>query len=172
MAFDRFIKISLEAQYLYHIEQFNFLVKMLYPKQYTVNKYKILLEKTPFTKEEKKLILETADSFVLLNKQYRDQNKWGELYVIKEDMSNAIYMLQNELTITQKILLSPVLQWYLQQIYYLYQYDLFTLRELYLRMGKSKTAVYDVLQELTQRKFVTIVMVKKQAFVYQLTGRK
>ena len=97
----RHVKVSVSQQFNYHLEAFNHLVKMLYPKRQSLNKYQYLITKnTPFTTEQQKVVMQTTHSLCMINEFYRDQDKLGCLYVTREDIANAINLLQNELNLS------------------------------------------------------------------------
>ena len=166
----RHVKVSVSQQFNYHLEAFNHLVKMLYPKRQSLNKYQYLITKnTPFTTEQQKVLMQTAHSLCMVNEFYRDQDKLGCLYVTREDIANAINLLQNELNLSNRsLLLSPVLQWYKMQLQYHFSNESFTVKQVQLRLQKSKTRIYEVLRELEYRKIITMVGVKHHAHVFQL----
>jgi len=169
IAVHRYIKIEKNKNRNYHIIEFNELIKLLYPYRKTINKYqKLLEEKTQFNLQQRKLILNTAHSITIINEMYRDQDSIGQFYVTREDLFNAIFMLQNELGLSKtEYLLSPVLRWYYRQIQYYYENNGFTAKQLRNRMGKGKTIIYENLSELVDRELLEIIGLKGQAYVYK-----
>ncbi len=166
----RHVKVSLSQQFNYHIEAFNHLIKMLYPKRESINKYEFLITKNnTFNTSQQQIIAKTAHSLCMVSEFYRDQDQMGRLYITREDICNAIHLLQNELNLTnQAVLLPPVLQWYKMQLHYHFPNEPFTVKQVQNRLGKSKTRVYGVLRELEFRKMIHLVKTKGQAHVFEL----
>ncbi|WP_010521425.1 hypothetical protein [Aquimarina agarivorans] len=166
----RYVKVNVSQQFNYHTEAFNHLVKMLYPKRSTINKYDYLIDKHAFfTEPQKQVISKTASSLCMLSEFYRDQDKFGNLYVTREDICNAIHILQRELDLTNRsVLLSPVLRWYATQIQYHFGSNPFTLKQLRLQLRKGKSRIYEVVRELEYQKIVKLVGQQGHAHVFEL----
>ena len=137
----RSIKIAKSLHRKYHIEDLNLIIRILYPKRKSINKYECLLtNETGFTQDQRNLVLEVAHSLTVINELYRDQDKFERFYVCREDMFNAIFMLQNELGLSkQEYLLGPNVRWFYKQVRSLYFGKMFTSREVQLALRVSKT---------------------------------
>lgn len=157
----------------YHVDDLNTIVRVLYPYRITINKYKRLLIQTTFTTTQKELIVTTAHSLTIINELYRDQDKYGQFYVTREDMSNAIYMLQNELHLPQhEYLLSPNLRWFIKEIQVCFDDRSFTNKDVRKRFGKAKSSVYRNITELVDRQFIEIKDRKSSGFIYRINLQK
>ena len=165
----RYTKIDKLQGRKYHVHDLNTIVKVLYPYRTTINKYQRLLEKTHFTTSQKQLIVTTAHSLTIVNELYRDQDHYGRFYVTLEDMSNAIYMLQNELHLPHhEYLLSPNLRWFYKELQLYFDNRSFTNKDIRCRLGKGRSTIYHHLTELVDREFIEIIDRKKSGFMYQL----
>lgn len=164
----RYTKIDKLKGRRYHITDLNTIIKVLYPYRSTINKYQRLLQQTAFTTSQKQLVIKTAHCFTIINELYRDQDKYGQLYVTREDMSNAIYMLQNELQLPkQEYLLNPNLRWFFKDIQLYFEDRSFTNKDIRYKLGKSRSTIYHKLTELVDREFIQIIDRKKTGFIYQ-----
>ncbi|MHA7060261.1 hypothetical protein ACWGOQ_0023770 [Aquimarina sp. M1] len=165
----RYTKIDKLKGRKYHVYDLNIIIKVLYPYRQTVNKYKRLLVQTSFTTSQKELIITTAHSLTIVNELYRDQDTLGRFYVTIEDMSNAIYMLQNELHLPQHgYLLSPNLRWFYKELHTHFDNRIFTNKDIRRRLGKARSTVYHHLTELVDREFIEIIDRKSSGFMYQI----
>ncbi len=62
-------------------------------------------------------------------------------------------MLQRELDLQNRsLLLPPVFKWYPMSIQYHFDSKPFTLKQLRLQLGKSKSRIYNTVRELKNRK--------------------
>ena len=114
------------------------------------------------------MILQTAHSLVMINELYRDQDQLGRLYTTNEDMTNAMYLLQNELDLQeQECMLAPPVRWFYKELQY-YPKSTFTVRDISRYLMKNKSTVYRNLIELTDREMVSRIGTKGQAHVYQI----
>ena len=165
----RYTKIDKLKGRRYHVYDLNTIIKVLYPYRTTINKYKRLLNQTSFTTSQKQLIVTTAHSLTIVNELYRDQDTFGRFYVTIEDMSNAIYMLQNELHLPQhEYLLSPNLRWFYNELQISFDYKVFTNKDIRCRLGKGRSTIYHHLTELVDREFIEIIDRKSSGFMYQI----
>ncbi len=165
----RYTKIDKLSHRRYHLNDLNTLIKVLYPYRTTINKYKRLLEQTTFTSSQKELIATTAHSLTVVNELYRDQDTFGRFYVTREDMFNAIYMLQNELHLPkQEYLLSPNLRWFYKELQCYFEGKEFTNKDIRIRIGKGKSTIYHHLTELVDRQFLEITNRKQSGFIYKI----
>jgi len=165
----RYVKIEKLAFRKYHIADLHLLIKILYPSRRTTNLESWIIETTQFTNYQKQLIKDTVHSLTIINELYRDKDKYGVLYSTKEDIYNAIYLLQNELSLKNKsYLLAPNLRWFYKELQYQYQGVCFTSKEVQLKLQKAKTTVYEHLTELVDRELIEIIGKKVHAFVYQI----
>lgn len=168
----RYIKIDKLQYRKYHVADLNIIIKILYPYRQTVNKYQKLLDKTTFNSHQKELIIQTAHSLTIINELYRDQDTYQQLYVTREDICNAIYMLQNELHLpNQERLLSPSLRSFYNQIQQSYYDRPFTNKDLRKQFKKSRSAIYRNLSELADRQFIEIIDKQATALVYKIKSR-
>ena len=166
---NRYIKIEKLSHRRHHLNDLNLIIKILYPYRQTINKYHNLLAQTSFTDEQKKLIIQTAHSLTIINELYRDQDTLRRLYVTREDIFNAIYMLQNELDLsTQHYLLSPSLRWFYKTIQPDFCDTPFTAKQICRHLDKSKTTVHRYLSELTDREFLKIIGKQHNAYLYKI----
>ena len=152
-----------------HIADFNIIIKILYPYRKTINKYKVLLSKTQFTKAQQELVLATAHSLTVINELHRDQDKYARYYTVREDMLGAIYMLQNELHLQahQYILPSDVRHFYLRLLE-AKGYDPFSRKDIQKALKLSKTNVHRNLSELSNRGFLEIIARNYRGFIYRI----
>ena len=172
-ALKRYVKIEKIKYRKYHIKDFNLLIKLIYPKRVVLNPYHKLLEKTgSFSKVHLELIKETTANFTILNEMHRDQDKYGRLYTVREDLNNAIYFLQNELKLKeQDILLGASTRWFYHEIHWQFYDSVFTSREVALQLRKAKSTVYHHLTELVDRELVEIVGKRNTAYIYQIKAK-
>jgi hypothetical protein len=169
----RYVKIDKIRYRKYHIKDLHLIIKLLYPYRQTVNKYEKLLRQLSFNEQQQRLILDTTHSLTIINELYRDQDKYGRFYVTREDMFNAIYMLQNELNLKKhEYLLSASLRWFYNQVVQYFDGRVFTSREVSLKLRKSKSLCYRYLTELVDRNFIRIVGKRSQAYVYKLKEKE
>ncbi len=165
----RYTKIDKLSHRKYHVADLNTIIKVLYPYRQTINKYKRLLEHTTFTTSQKELIITTAHSLTIVNELYRDQDSFGRFYITREDMSNAIYMLQNELHLSKhEYLLSPNLRWFYKELHFYFFQKEFTNKDIRYRFGKKRTTVYRHLTELVDREFIEIIDRTYKGFIYRI----
>ena len=165
----RYTKIDKLSHRRYHLNDLNTLIKVLYPYRVTINKYKTLLEQTTFTTLQKELIVTTAHSLTIVNELYRDQDTFGRFYVCREDMLNAIYMLQNELHLSKhEYLLSPNLRWFYKELQCYFEGKEFTNKDIRRRFGKSRSIIYHHLTELVDRQLLEIIDRKQAGFIYKI----
>jgi hypothetical protein len=165
----RYVKIEKIKYRKYHINDFNLLVKILFPKRKVTNIYAKLIDKVDFTDYQKKLIKQTTQSFTILNEMHREQDKWGQLYAVREDMVNAVNLLQNEIDFKNpEYLFPPSLRWFYKQLQMEYTGIVFTNYQVRLHLRKSSSLVYRNLTELVDRELIEIVGKQRQAYVYQL----
>jgi len=165
----RYTKIDKLSHRKYHVADLNTIVKVLYPYRQTINKYKRLLEHTTFTTSQKGLIITTAHSLTIINELYRDQDSFGRFYITREDMSNAIYMLQNELHLPKhEYLLSPNLRWFYKELQLYFDGKEFTNKDIRCRLGRGRSTVYHHLTELVDRQFLEIIDRKQSGFIYKI----
>ena len=117
------------------------------------------------------MILQTAHSLVMINELYRDQDQLGRLYTTNEDMTNAIYLLQNELDLQeQECMLAPPVRWFYKELQR-YPETTFTVMQISRYLMKNKSSVYRNLIELTDRQMVTrIDTIERGAHIYQLNN--
>ncbi|MEE9337832.1 MAG: hypothetical protein V3U87_07105 [Methylococcaceae bacterium] len=168
----RYTKIDKLEGRKYHVHDLNTIVKVLYPHRVTINKYKNLLEQTTFTTSQKELIVTTAHSLTIVNEMYRDQDKYGKFYITREDMINAIYMLQNELHLPKhEYLLSPYLRWFYKELQLYFDGRDFTNKDIRQRLGRSASVINQNLRELVDREFIEIIDRKKSGFMYRIKSR-
>ncbi len=168
----RYTKIDKLEGRRYHVNDLSTIIKVLYPYRTTINKYKILLEKTHFTTSQKELVLTTAHSLTIVNEMYRDQDILGRFYVCREDMLNAIYMLQNELHLPKhEYLLSPNLRWFYKELQLYFDGKEFTNKDIRCRLGRSTSSIYHKLTELVDRQFIEIIDRKRSGFMYRIKSR-
>jgi len=165
----RYIKIEKLTFRKYHIADLHLLIQILYPSRRTTNPEVGIIEIIQFTTYQKQLIKDTVHSLTIINELYRDKDKYGVLYSTKEDIYNAIHLLQNELNIPhQSYLLAPNLRWFYKELQQYYQDTFFTSKEVQLKLEKAKTTVYEHLTELVDKELIEIIGKKAHAFVYQL----
>ena len=168
----RYIKVDKLLYRKYHINDFNFIVTLLYPYRQTINKFARLLAKTSFTRKEQALINQTAKSLTIINEFYRDQNCFGSLYTTREDMANAIFFLQNELHLKSHATILPAAtRWFYKEVQQYFFNQPFTNKQIRTLLRKSSSSVYRHLMELVDREFIEIVGKKQTAFVYKLTDK-
>lgn len=169
----RYLKIEKITYRKYHIKDFNVIIKLLYPYRQTINKYEKLLQQMNFTDKQQAMIKETAHSLTIINEVYRDQDSYARFYVTREDVINAIYMLQNELHLQkQEYILSPSLRWFYNQLQMYFTSNHFTSKEVGHKLRKSKSLSYRYLTELVERELIKIVGKKNNAYVYELIENK
>ena len=168
----RYTKIPRNSHRKYHVQDLNLIIKILFPKRYSTNKFESMVtEKTQFTNEQKKIVLQTAHSLCMINEMYRDEDSFGRLYICREDMINAIYLLQNELNLLNpENMFRPNVRWFYKRlkIHFPYPQDRFTIKETTRKFRCSKTNVQDKFNDLVDRDLLEIVGKKGLAFVYQL----
>ena len=168
----RYTKIDKLKGRKYHLHDLNTIIKVLYPYRTSINKYKKLLEQTHFTTSQKELIVTTAHSLAIVNEMYRDQDILGRFYVCREDMFNAIYMLQNELHLPKhEYLLSPDLRWFYKELQLYFDGKGFTNKDIRCRLGKGTSSIYQYLTELVDRQFIEIIDRKQSGFMYRIKSR-
>ncbi|QMU63537.1 MAG: hypothetical protein GKR88_04095 [Flavobacteriaceae bacterium] len=173
-AVKRYVKMEKIKYRKYHIKDFNLIIKLIYPTRQVINVYHKLLEKTgSFSKSHLELINQTTKNFTVLNELHRDQDKYGRLYTVREDLNNAVYFLQNELELKeQDILLPASTRWFYKEIHWQFYDMVFTSKQAALVLRKSKSSVYRHLSELVDRELVEIVGKKRTAYVYQIKEKK
>jgi Fic family protein len=168
----RYLKIDKLLYRKYHINDFNFIVTLLYPHRQTINKFSRLLTQTGFTRKQQELINQTAKSLTIINEFYRDQDSFGSLYTTREDMANAIFFLQNELHLKSHTRLLPAAtRWFYKQVQQYFFNKPFTNKQIRTILRKSSSSAYRHLTELVDREFIEIVGKKQTAFVYKLTDK-
>ncbi len=169
----RYIKIDKLQYRKYHVADLNTIIKILYPYRQTINKYQKLLDQTSFNSYQKNIIIQTAHSLTIVNELYRDQDKYKRLYVTREDVFNAIYMLQNELHLPkQEYLLSPTLRWFYNQLQQYFYDTAFTNTDVRKKLGTSRSNIYHKLSELADRQFIEIIDKKGVSLVYKINPKK
>ncbi len=169
----RYIKIEKLAYRKYHIKDLNVIIKLLYPYRQTINKFNYLLDRMTFTEVQQELLKTTVHSLTIINEMYRDKDKFNRIYTTREDVINAIFMLQNELDLKdQSIILPPPVRWFYSQLQQHFGGLEFTSREVGRKFRKSKSTCYHHLTELVDRELVEITNKKGQAYVYYLTETK
>ncbi|OED37056.1 hypothetical protein AB832_05290 [Flavobacteriaceae bacterium (ex Bugula neritina AB1)] len=165
----RYMKIEKITYRKYHIKDFNVIVKLLYPYRQTVNKYEKLLQQMNFTDKQQSMIKETAHSLTIINEVYREQDSYARFYVTREDIINAIYMLQNELHLQQQeYILSPTLRWFYNQLQMHFTSTAFTVREVRYKLRKSDSLCRRYIVELIERELVETVGKRGTSHVHQL----
>ena len=168
----RYTKIDKLKGRKYHVHDLNTIIKVLYPYRTSINKYKKLLEQTHFTTSQKELIVTTAHSLAIVNEMYRDQDTLGRFYITREDMINAIYMLQNELHLPKhEYLLSPDLRWFYKELQLYFDGKEFTNKDIRCKLSRSTSSIYHKLTELVDRKFIEIIDRKQSGFMYRIKSR-
>ncbi len=166
----RYIKIEKLARRTYHIKDLNIIVKLLYPYRQTINKFSCLLDQMSFTEVQQELLKATVHSLTIINEMYRDKDKFDRIYTTREDVINAIVMLQNELDLKdQPSILSPSVRWFYSQLQQYFGGLDFTSREVSRTFRKSKSTCYRHLTELVDRELVKITGKKEMAYTYHLT---
>lgn len=165
----RYAKLEKLKYRKYHIKDLNIIIKLLYPYRQTINKFTRLLNQLTFTAPQQELLITTIHSLTIVNEMYRDQDKWGRLYSTREDVINAIFMLQNELDLQEKSCVLPAAtRWFYSQLQ-IYFSDLdFTSTEVSKKLIKSKSACYRHLTELVDRQLVSVSGKKGQTYLYCL----
>lgn len=165
----RYEKIEKITYRKYHIKDFNLLVQILYPKKQVISDYESLIDQVAFTETQKELLKETTRSFTILNELYRECDKYGRLYSIREDVVNAVYLLQNEISFQSPEYFLPAgLRWFYKQLQMDFTDVAFTNYQVRLKLRRSRSTVYRHVTELVDRELVEIVGKQKGAYVYKV----
>jgi len=169
----RYIKIEKLQRRTSHIKDFHIIIKLLYPYRQTINKYSHLTSKMPFTTAQKELLKTTIHSLTIINEMYRDTDKYGRLYSTREDLTNAVFMLQNELDLQGQIyLLKPNLRWFYGQLEQHFGGLTFTRRQVSNKLIKSKSTCYRHLTELVDRELLEITGKSKNTYQYYFIEKR